>query len=205
MSIRSAKPYVVYVEGARDGEILRGWARGLSPPLSRALAGALVILGGRQPERARQHLDELRRSRPETRGLCVFDRDDQELRLPEREGLQSFSWGRRHIESYLLAPDPIRRALRLGPTETARLERLIRAHAPAPGDETALERLDAKRLLGPKGPIARKLGRNLPSGRIARATRPEELHSDVSVLLGRVGNGLGFSLSGPQVEIRAIR
>ena len=205
MSTRSASPFVVYVEGARDGEILRGWARGVSPPFSRALAGALVILGGRRPERARQHLDELREAQPEARGLCVLDRDAQAVRVAEREGLEAFSWGRRHIESYLLAPGAIRRALRLDPAGPARLDRLLRAHAPGLADEKALERLDAKRLLGPTGPLARELGRSLPPGRIARATRPEELHPEVSGLLDRVGKGLGFSLAAPRVAIRPIR
>lgn len=205
MSIRVASPFVIYVEGARDGEILRGWARGMSPQMSRAMAGVLVILGGRRPERARQHLDELREVQPEARGLCVLDRDSEALRFDERDGLQTFSWGRRHIESYLLAPNAIRRALRLDPAETSVLESLLHAHAPEPGDEAAMERLDAKRLLGPKGPIASQLGRSLPSGRIARAMRPEELHSDVSGLLERVGKGLGFSLGGPRVEIRTSR
>ncbi len=162
----------------------------MSPQMSKALAGVLVILGGRRPERARRHLDELREVQPEARGLCVLDRDTEELRFDERDGLQTFSWGRRHIESYLLAPSAICRALRLDPAETSVLESLLNAHAPEPGDEAAMERLDAKRLLGPKGPIASQLGRSLPSGRIARAMRPEELHSDVSALLERVGTGL---------------
>lgn len=205
MSTRGVGPFVVFVEGARDGEILRGWARGVSPPMARALAGALVILGGRRPERARQHLDELRRVHPGARGLCVLDRDAQAVRVVEKEGLEAFSWGRRHIESYLLAPRAIRRALRLDPAKSAQLDRLLRAHAPELADEKALESLDAKRLLGPTGPIARELGRSLPPGRIARATRPEELHPEVAALLARLGAGLGFPLGGPVVEFRLVR
>ncbi len=205
MSKRGGSPFVVYVEGARDGEILRGWARGMSPPLSRALGGAMVILGGRRPERARRHLDDLREAHPEARGLCVLDRDARAVSVDETDGLEAFCWSRRHIESYLLAPGAIRRALRLDAAQTAQLERLLRSHAPGLADEVALDRLDAKRLLGPKGPLARELGRRLPPGRIARATRPEELHPEVVRLLARLGEGLGFSLGAPEVAIRPTR
>ena len=198
-------PFAVYVEGARDGEILRGWARRLSPPLSRSLGSVLVILGGRRPERARSHLDALREDHPGARGLCVLDRDAAAARVEERDGLEAFSWRRGHIESYLLVPAAIRRAARFDRGQEARLDRLLRQHVPDGADEGELARFDAKRLLGPTGPISRQLGRRLQAGRIARAMRAEELHPEVQGLLGRLGEGLGFTLGGPEVTIRARR
>ena len=194
-------PFTVYVEGARDGEILRGWARRLSPPFARSLRNVLVILGGRRPERARSHLDALRLDHPSARGLCILDRDAAALRVDERDGLEAFCWRRRHIESYLLVPAAIRRSARFDSEHAALLERILRQHVPDGADEGALESFDAKRLLGPKGPIARELKRPLRAGRIARAMRAEELHPEVQGLIERLGEGLGFSLSDPEVAI----
>jgi hypothetical protein len=201
---QGAAPFTVYVEGARDGEILRIWARRLSPPLSRALRRVMVILGGRRPERARSHLDALRDDRPGARGLCILDRDTGAVEVDERDGLQAFSWSRRHIESYLLVPAAIRRAAGFDRNQLALLDVLLREHMPE-GADGSLASLDAKRLLGPKGPIAQELGRPLRAGRIARAMKEEELHPEVLQLLGRIGKELGFSLGGPHVTVRTRR
>ena len=100
------------------------------------------------------------------------------------------------MESYLLVPDAIRRGLRLR-DEQGRVRRLLRELLPDPGDEERLRVLDAKRLLGPGGPIARGLDRSIPLGRVARVMREEELHADVLDLLERLERA--FSLAGPQV------
>ena len=197
-------PFVVYVEGARDGEILRGWAQKQSPQLARALADALVILGGRRPERARSHLDALRESDARTRGLCVLDRDGGAVQVDARDGLEGFSWERRHIESYLLVPTAIRRSQRLDGGHAELLDRLLEEHL-ASSRRVSWESFDAKRLLGPKGPFARAFGRTLSTGRIARAMTVPELHPDAQGLLERLGAELGFSLSGPEVFVRQRR
>ncbi len=199
-----AAPFQVYVEGARDGEILRRWTRPLSPRLTKALAASLVILGGRRPERARVHLASVREEFPEARGLCILDRDGGSEPDRPTPGLDTFTWSRRHIESYLLVPEAIRRAQRLDPKQSAVLDRLLREHLPRPAD-APWERLDAKRLLGPKGPFARELGFALAPGRIARAMRPAELAPEVRDLILRLGDGLGFSLKEPEVSIRLSR
>jgi hypothetical protein len=194
--------FFVYVEGPRDRGILGAWARRFSPRLSGKLVASTVILGGRQPARAAEHLRELRRHRSETRGICVLDRDGNEPPEPATEpGLEFFTWGRRHIESYLMVPDAIRRGLGIQDRD-GRFDRLMRAHLPAPDDERALRELDAKQLLGPKGPVAGFLSRPVSPGRIARAMRSEELHPDVTALFTRIQNGLGLVHREPVVTIR---
>ena len=65
------------------------------------------------------------------RALCVLDRDDgSEAAVPGggEPGIEFFTWSRRHIESYLLVPEAIRRSLRLG-DDDGRLERAPRREA----------------------------------------------------------------------------
>ena len=184
--------FVVYVEGPRDRDILGAWARRIAPRLPAELVASTVILGGRQPARAAEHLRERRQSQSATRGICVLDRDGAGTPEPAVEpGLEFFTWGRRHIESYLLVPDAIRRGLGIRDHD-GHFDRLMRAHLPALDDERALRDLDAKQLLGRKGPLARFLSRPVAPGRIARATRLEELHPDVRALFARIQNGLGL-------------
>src|SRR4029453_5356301 len=100
---RSEARFVVYVEGPRDRDVLAGWARRLSPPLARRLRASCVILGGRQPARGADHLVRRREALGVARGLCVLDGDLPSAPAPEAcEGLEYFTWSRRHIESYLL-------------------------------------------------------------------------------------------------------
>lgn len=195
--------FVVYVEGPRDRDILRMWAHRVSPPLARNLAANAVILGGRQPARALEHFRELARAGGDVRALCVLDRDhgthaplDAEAEEP---GLGFYTWSRRHIESYLLVPAAIRRALRLDPHDS-RVDRVLREHLPSPEDESAMAGLDAKRLLDARGPLARGLGVQLVPGRIARAMREAELHRDVLACLDRIREVAGL----PATEHRFV-
>ena len=131
-----------------------------------------------------------------------MDRDGAGTPEPAVEpGLEFFTWGRRHIESYLLVPDAIRRGLRIRDHD-GHFDRLMRAHLPALDDERALRELDAKQLLGRKGPLARLLSRPVSAGRVARAMRSEELHPDVKALFARIQNGLGLVDSEPVVTVR---
>src|SRR5262249_27853738 len=101
----------LYVEGPGDRAILEAWAARLLPAAARRLFDSSVILGGRRPARALDHF----RTRGGRRALCVLDRDDGAPAEGEGEepGLEFFTWGRRHIESYLLVASAIGRALRL--------------------------------------------------------------------------------------------
>jgi transposase InsO family protein len=178
--------FVVYVEGPRDRDLLRGWAQRVDPPMMRALADGAVILGGRQPRRAAAHFRALAENRKDPRGLCVLDRDDafHESVQSEDPGLEFHVWKRRHIESYLLVPEAIRRSLRLRPDDR-RLLRACRDLLPDPDDEAAWLHLDAKRLLAPKGPLSRAVGLPLRAGRIARSMLRDEIHPEVRGLLAK--------------------
>lgn len=195
-----SQSFVVYVEGARDRDVIDAWARRAAPHLARALAPAWVILGGRQPARAAHHLARARAGGAAARGLCVLDGDEAAAPVPaEAEGLAFFTWRRRHIESYLLVPDAIARASRVRDT---RLRRLLDEELPDPGDEGALARFDAKGFLGPRGPLARLLGRPLGAGGIARAMRADELHGEVHALLEALEAGLGVARARVAVYVR---
>ena len=207
---RSARPVsarrppegFLYVEGAGDRAIVEGWARSLSPRFERAVRAATIILGGRQPARARAHLQHERERNPEVRGLCILDRDARdEAQLAPLEGLEVFTWSRRHIESYLLDPAAIRRALRRRDHDGT-LERFLRDEFPAPDDEAAFHRLDAKKLLAPRGRLALDLGRPISLGRVARTMRPEDYHPDIRQLLERLRILLGQSSPSPVVTLR---
>jgi hypothetical protein len=182
----------LYVEGPQDQSILRAWAYRFMPARARNLLHTSVILGGRRPARAIEDFRRRLDSEPDARALCVLDRDDGGDRMPDANGyaLDFFTWGRRHIESYLLVPDAIRRALGL-PDGDRRIARLLDGHLPSAGDESAWRRLDAKRVLSPTGLLPRALGRPLPLARIARSTREQELHPDVHDLFDRLKALLG--------------
>jgi hypothetical protein len=184
--------FVLYIEGPADRGILRGWSYRLLPDLGRRLFDGSVILGGRRPARALAHFRGVGGAASGARALCVLDRDDgtDEQQSPGEPGLEFFTWSRRHIESYLLVPAAIRRALAPA-DDDGRIERLLRQHLPPNGDERAYRDVDAKRLLGPSGVLSRALGRPLALSRIARATRETELHADVHALFARLRDAVG--------------
>jgi hypothetical protein len=186
--------FTLYVEGPRDRSILRAWAHRLMPERAPGVLAGAVILGGRRPARAVEHF---RARAAGSHGLCVLDRDQEGASALEPEdGLEFFTWGRRHIESYLLVASAIRRALSL-PASDHRLEAALERELPAGADATGWRALDAKRLLAETGLLARLLGRPLPLARIARATREEELHADVHEMFDRLRGGLA-RVAGPR-------
>ena len=78
-----------------------------------------------------------------------------------------------------------------------RVDRLLKESLPGAAEEERLREIDAKRLLAAAGPLARGLGRSLPSGRIASAMRKGEMHADVLELFARLQAGLrGAALVG---------
>ncbi len=187
--------FVLYIEGPSDRVILRAWASRQHASFARALVAAAVILGGRQPARAAEHFRSNGGAEAGLRGVCVLDRDGGDplpARGVEEPGLEFFTWGRRHIESYLLVPAAIQRALRI-PGGDRRIRRAIDAALPGSVDEAAYGQIDAKRLLGPNGELPRVVGQPISVQRVARATRAEELHPDVHRLFDRLREGLGIS------------
>ena len=185
--------FVLYLEGPGDRGILDAWCRRLLPSIAGRLSRASVILGGRRPARAVEHFRALGGAEAGARGLCVLDRDN-DLGPPPPEnaepGLEFFTWGRRHIESYLLVPEAICRGLRL-PDADRRVQRVLREHLPPEGDEEAYRALDAKRILGPGGALSCALGVPIPAARVARATRVSELHADVHDFFERLRREFG--------------
>jgi hypothetical protein len=186
--------FVLYVEGPRDREILRIWARRISFGLARSVEPSFVILGGRQPARALEHFRDLGGSRTGACGVCVLDRDGHGDSSPEgtEPGLEFFTWPRRHIESYLLVRRAIYRCLGVS-GEDWLATRLLDEHIPQSHDELALRAVDAKRLLSPTGPIAQGMGRSLRPSKIARAMQHAELHDDVLKLFGLLRLRLGVA------------
>jgi len=200
-----ARRLLIYVEGPRDRDILRSWARRGWREVARAIDQDCVILGGKRPARAIDHFQ----SQPApgaARALCILDRDDQgehagfdHLRHP---AIDFFVWPRRHIESYLLDWSVIERSLRGRPRDPRLLD-AARRLLPPPGDEEQLRRFDAKRLLSPRGPISELLGIDLRAGQIAKAMRQRDLHPDIAGLFERIRRGLGLPSEGPEVVVRA--
>ena len=199
---RKRPPGILFVEGAGDRAIIEGWARSVSPRFERSVRAATIILGGRQPARARRHLQEARQENPGLRGLCILDRDVVADADPEEtDGLEIRTWQRRHIESYLLDPEAIRRAFRRRDHD-GRLVRFLTDLFPAADDARALRELHAKTLLGPNGRVAAELGRAVPLGRVARAMRPEHHPAEVRQLLVRLATLLGHATPKPVVTLR---
>jgi hypothetical protein len=193
--------FVLYVEGPRDRDILRIWARRVSHEFARRLERSAFILGGCRPARAVEHFRRMRDASSLSRGLCVLDRDGRSGEpSAEEPGLEFFTWPRRHIESYLLVPGAIRRCLP-GQREDPRVERLLRDLLPTPADEQVLGRLDAKRMLAPTGALSRELGHALSPGRIARAMHRGELHDDVHELFGKLREAMGL----PETERSVVQ
>ncbi len=197
-SRRSSRRLILYIEGPQDRAILRAWAYRLLPSMGRQLFGASVILGGRRPARAAEHFHSAGGLDAGLVGLCVLDRDDgNQPPHPDSgvPGLEFFTWGRRHIESYLLVPAAIQRTLK-APNGDQRIRRAIDAALPGSVDEAAYGQIDAKRLLATNGALPRVVGQPISVQRVARATREEELHPDVHRLFDRMREGLG--VSGPR-------
>ena len=151
--------FILYVEGPRDRSILRAWAQRLLPRRAPDVLADAVIMGGRRPARARRALSRARRGL--ARALRARSRRGRRRRRSKAdEGLEFFTWSRRHIESYLLVSGAIRRALSL-PSSDHRLEAVLerelpergrrgrlahaRREAPARGDRAARARCSAAR------------------------------------------------------------
>ena len=187
--------FFLYVEGPRDEDILKIWARQISRPLARHLESRIVILGGRRPARAQEHFRIELGGRGDSRGLVVLDRDHHsgpgdEIVVTE-PGLEVFIWKRRHIESYLLAPSAIRRTLR-DSLDARLVDRLIEDHVPSPEDEGACRAANAKKILGSKGELGRNLGERISPAAIARAMRIEEFHPDILALYEKILEASGL-------------
>lgn len=192
-SAPARRRFVLYVEGPSDCEILRTWARLVSPALARAVDDCAVILGGRRPARALEHFEEVRATAAvESRALCVLDRDSSPAPpppTPEPPGFEFYTWPRRHIESYLLVPNAILSSTR---SRDQRVDHLLSDVLPAPADEEAIRNFNAKRLLTPNGVLSRALGKTVHPAAVARYMNHSDLHDDVIHLLDRLAQAVGL-------------
>jgi len=186
---------VLYVEGARDRELLECWARRVDAELGRCIEQSAVILGGRQPARAVADFRKRGGAEAGLSGLVVLDRDhhDEAPTPPEEGGLDLFVWSLRHIESYVLVPTAIRRLLRLE-ADDRRVERFFEEHMG--------QSVHAKRVLGTGGTLSEILGAELRASEIARAMRAEELHIDIHTLFREIGSRVGLASGLPEVIVR---
>lgn len=196
--------FSLYLEGPRDRDIVRSWARRVSPQLAKVVDRHTVLLGGRQPARAVDRHRRLREGGEVVRALCVLDRDG----LPEpaeamqgEPGIEFYTWPRRHIESYLLVSTAI---LRCVPKSRSRgdVRRWVKDCIPEAADEEALRAIDAKRLFSERGPFGADRRSRLLPGRVARQMRHAELHGDVLEVLALLGEGAGIRTASPEVIVR---
>ncbi len=201
--------FALYVEGPRDRDVLRLFAKKLSPELARAMDSCVCILGGRQPDRATELFGRMVEQAAEDdriapRGMCLLDRDDPRPlggglgggfeRAPKGAAagagdLEFVVWRRRQIESYLLVPRAIRQCMperRNG----SQIDRMLDSWLPDPDNEPAFRSLDAKKVIGSRGPIADYLGRPLRAQEIVRNMTPLDIHTDVKEVLARVRDHL---------------
>lgn len=187
-------PFLFFVEGARDKGLLKTWAKKISRPLARWIGSETMILGGAQPARAVAQLREERVTQPDAQGLCLLDRDcaeDDALPEDSPSGLEFFVWPRRHIESYLLVPDAVCRAVKRSPGDS-RVLRAFDRLVPEASDGPALRAFDAKALFAPQSPLVEALSEPVSPTHVARAMRADEFHADVLALLDRVARGAGL-------------
>ena len=150
---RADYAFSLYVEGPRDGELLRVWARRSFPEIVRPLERCPTILGGRQLARAVDHFRGRGGIEQGHRGLVVLDRDhhaEASSLLAEEPGLEVFTWSRRHIESYLLVRPAIGRLLEREGQVGAWTE-IVNAHIPPLGDELPVATPQLMEFVGPRG------------------------------------------------------
>lgn len=110
-------PVILYVEGTSDIELFRLLARGIGRDETLFDRLPVHILGGRDPKEAREHFLGVRSFSSSARAVCVLDPDLDRKSLLDRvnhnsePGLEFRLWERRHLESYLLVPEAIERAI----------------------------------------------------------------------------------------------
>jgi len=97
------KGFVIYLEGATDLAILRGFARVLDHPSLKILDDAFVHYVANQPKSAEYHFHGLREAKPDLIGFALFDRLGTSL--PHGFNIPARQWKRREIENYVCSRD----------------------------------------------------------------------------------------------------
>ena len=206
-------PFVLYLEGTSDADLLRLWARALGRNGDLFERLPIHYLGSRNPKHAREHFLGLKSFRSDLAGLCILDPDRDPERVAEQiehlpeAGLRFHVWQRRHIESYLLVPQAIGRAVH-GDADllAAALIRAFRDFlsrpprglifpAAVPDYRTFhmdwMADFDAKRQVFSPAPqddsfVAEQRLEELTPDHVAQAMLPEEIHEDVAMVLQHI-------------------
>lgn len=103
-------PYILYLEGKSDFNLLREWAKVLEHPFYRFFKNEEHRNPfwhnniGRDPKNAKQHLFALKAINPALKGVLLLDGDARNLKDHEirQDGLEIIRWRRYEAENYLL-------------------------------------------------------------------------------------------------------
>ncbi len=202
-------PLVLYVEGSSDIDLLRLLAGALGHDERLFDRLPYHVLGGRDPKGARDHFLGVKSFRKDCSGLAVFDPDlnpapllDSVEHCRER-GLTFHVWRRRHLESYLLVPEAMARAIDFGPLFERRSTEAFRRFLGDPPrailfPDTVrdyrtfhlewMETFDAKRQIFSPVPddmsfIHLHAGGTITPQHVAQNMLPEEVHQEIREFL----------------------
>ena len=123
------EPYILYVEGHTDLDILRAWANQLDHPVRDFMTHIFwkpAVSEARTKSKgikAQEHFESLLLAQEDMRGVQISDRDNNES-IPERKTasdgkLLKLCWRRYEIENYLIHPAALARFV----------EKIVGAHA----------------------------------------------------------------------------
>lgn len=190
----------LYVESESDFNLLRAWAEVLGHPILAWFQHRPFWHGinGREAREAKRHLFALRALQPTHRGVLLLDGDNQSL--PDRElasdGLNILRWRRYEAENYLLHPAALRRFIADTPVgevgAQAAMSWFEQQIPPAVwnnplSDHDYLASTPASKSILPG--MFKAAGVDIPKSQfflIAHQMRPEELPSEVSMILDEI-------------------
>ena len=96
---------MLYLEDQTDLSILKAFAERLNHPANEALRSPFLYPVGNQPNKGREHFNDLVEAKPDLQGFLLVDQDAQGLR--DRDNLQERKWERREIENYICQPETL--------------------------------------------------------------------------------------------------
>ena len=196
LMLAATEPGILYVEDESDRNNLREWARVLDHPLARFLDKPFwePTATAKGSDSAAAHFGALRQAVPKIKGAELRD-GDQNKAEHEPEGLLRLRWRQMEIENHLLHPEALRRfVLRERGDESAeRAWQYMKRSLPpalfeAPSD--AVEVIASMKGSDVLSKILQEAGLVLKKteySRIAAQMLPDEVHSEVSEKLDRIG------------------
>ncbi|MFQ5779856.1 MAG: ATP-dependent endonuclease, partial [Nitrospiria bacterium] len=196
---------VLYLEGEKDFNLLRAWAKILKHPLYEWLTQNPFWHSnqGRNPAEAKGHLFALRALRKDLKGILLLDGDNRERKDRELmvDGLTILRWNRYESENYLIHPEMLLRFIskRIGPLFTDSAKKYLEDEMPPAAyrspliDHDYLVNTPASKTLLPGffASASMKL-RKAEYYLIAEQMRPNEIHSEVVDKLDAIAQALGI-------------